>query len=168
MPWYGLHIPIWNKQIVSQFPKRLVHETLISDMSFMGNNSNSFTKLGPGPILVVLRQQNRCRIQSHPSVYSVRVVWIQARTNDWTMVFQPWSCLTQLRVLKHKPLQKHTSWWFQPTWKISVKWESSPVGGKIKNIWNHHLGPRTTIAMFLTGVLCILDIFNTFQPLQSH
>ena len=27
--------PIWNKQIVSQFPKRLVHETLISDMSFM-------------------------------------------------------------------------------------------------------------------------------------
>ena len=24
-----------DKQIVSQFPKRLVHETLISDMSFM-------------------------------------------------------------------------------------------------------------------------------------
>ena len=29
-----------------------------------------------------------------------------------------------------------TSWWFQPNWKILVKWESSPnFGLKMKNIW---------------------------------
>ena len=34
---------------------------------------------------------------------------------------------------------KLSSWWFQPLWKnISTKWESSQIGVKIKNIWNHH------------------------------
>ena len=33
-----------------------------------------------------------------------------------------------------------TSWWFQPLWKILVKFASFPqVGVKIKNIWNHQL-----------------------------
>ena len=37
--------------------------------------------------------------------------------------------------------QSFSSWWLnQPSWKIcSSKWESSPSGVKIKNIWNHHL-----------------------------
>ena len=34
------------------------------------------------------------------------------------------------------PLGGVTSWWFQPLWKIWVKWESSPsFGAKTKNIW---------------------------------
>ena len=36
----------------------------------------------------------------------------------------------------------HTSWWFQPIWKILVKSQNGnlpQVGVKIKNLWNHHL-----------------------------
>ena len=34
-----------------------------------------------------------------------------------------------------------SSLWFQPIWKILVKFGSFPqVGVKIKNMWNHHLG----------------------------
>ena len=31
-----------------------------------------------------------------------------------------------------------SGWWFQPVWKILVKWKSSPTRGENKNIWNQH------------------------------
>ena len=35
--------------------------------------------------------------------------------------------------------ETYTSWWFQPIWKILVKFPNLPqIGVKINNIWNHH------------------------------
>ena len=39
---------------------------------------------------------------------------------------------------KHAKSNQSSSWWFQPIWKILVKWLPQ-VWVKIKNIWNDHL-----------------------------
>ena len=39
---------------------------------------------------------------------------------------------------KHAKSNRSSSWWFQPIWKILVKWLPQ-VWVKIKNIWNDHL-----------------------------
>lgn len=42
-----------------------------------------------------------------------------------------------------------TTWWFQPVWKIIVKWHHFPkLGVKNKNIWNH-LEIKITFSFFI-------------------
>ena len=62
-------------------------------------------------------------------------LWLMTKIKIW------WSKL--LIPPNIKQLQRYSSWWFQPLWKILVNNGNLPqIGVKIKNLWNHHLGPR--------------------------